>query len=285
MPEDCMRTSADDAGSTGLMPAPGRAPMRVLGPRPVADRSLRALRLSTLALGSLLVVTGIAPADRLTWSLEVLPVVAILGILWVTRTRFPLTPVLHAGIALGLALLCAGAHYTFERVPLGEWLRDAFGLARNPYDRLGHLLQGAVPALAAREVFVRTTALRGSAWLAPLALVASFGASAAYELFEWAVAAGYGSAAVDFLGHQGDPWDAHADMACALAGATAALALLTRLHDRALSSLHDRGLFPLASPGARDLPTLTPARPPAQPRAARRSARARPAGSPPARGT
>jgi putative membrane protein len=263
-----------------------------LGPGPAREPSLRALRLSTLALGGLLAVTGIAPADRFTWSLEVLPVVAILGILWVTRTRFPLTPVLHAGIALGLALLCVGAHYTFERVPLGDWLRDAFGLARNPYDRIGHVIQGAVPALAARELFVRTTALRGSAWLAPLALVASFGASAAYELFEWAVAAGHGSAAGDFLGHQGDPWDTQADMACALAGAAAGLALLTRLHDRALARLEGRALVPRdvavarpSGPGAHALATSTPAPRPARPRAAQRSARARQAGSPPARGT
>jgi putative membrane protein len=176
-------------------------------------------------------------------------------------------------------------------VPLGEWLRDAAGLARNPYDRLGHVIQGAVPALAARELLVRTTALRGSAWLAPLALAASFGASAAYELVEWAVAAGHGSAAGDFLGHQGDRWDAQADMACALAGAAAGLALLTRLHDRALVRLEARALAPCSEAvaptgaGTHARSTSTPARHPARPRAARRSARARPAGSPPARGT
>lgn len=202
--------------------------------------SRRALHASTVVVGAALVATGFEPVDRLTWSLEVLPVVGVLAALWITRDRFPLTPVLHAAIAASLLLLCVGAHYTFERVPLGDWLRDTFGLARNPYDRLGHVLQGIVPALAARELFVRTTALRGTAWLAPLALVTSFAVSAAYELFEWGVALTQGARASEFLGMQGDPWDAHWDMLCALLGASAALLLLGRAHDRALAGL-DRG--------------------------------------------
>jgi hypothetical protein len=110
MPEDCVRTCAEGAGSTGPAPVSGPAPGRGLGSDPAPDPSLRALRLSTLALIGLLAITGIAPADRFTWSLEVLPVVAVLGIVWATRARFPLTPVLHAGIALGLSLLCVGAY-------------------------------------------------------------------------------------------------------------------------------------------------------------------------------
>ena len=204
---------------------------------PAIDASRRALYASTAVLGGALFVTAIDPADRLTWSLEVLPVVGVAAALWVTRDRFPLTPVLHAAIAAALLLLCVGAYYTFERVPLGEWLQQVFGLARNPYDRIGHVLQGLVPALAARELFVRTTALAGSAWLGPLAFVLSFAVSAAYELFEWGVALAQGPRASEFLGMQGDPWDAHWDMLCALGGAAAALLLLSRAHDRALVRL------------------------------------------------
>jgi putative membrane protein len=202
---------------------------------PGATEALIALRAGTLLVGALLVLTGIDPADRGTWWLEVLPVLGIYAVLWATRRRFPLTPVLHVGIALALAMLCVGAHYTFARVPVGEWLQDAFDLDRNPYDRLGHVVQGLVPALAARELFTRASPLAGSRWMAPLVLVCSLAISAAYELVEWGVALVQGADARRFLGMQGDPWDAHWDMSCALLGALIAVYAFGRVHDRALA--------------------------------------------------
>jgi putative membrane protein len=202
--------------------------------RPDVAASRHALHAGTAFVAVVLLVTGLDPVDRRTWWLEVIPVVAIYAVLWLTRRRFPLTPVLHAGIAAALAMLCVGAHYTFARVPMGEWLQHAFGLERNPYDRIGHVVQGLVPALAARELFVRVSPLAGSGWLTPLVLVVSVAVSAAYELVEWGVALAQGGDARRFLGMQGDPWDAHWDMACAAIGALLAVGGLGRLHDRAL---------------------------------------------------
>jgi putative membrane protein len=196
-----------------------------------------ALRGGTVALALLLAASGIEPTDRSTWWAEILPVIGVLALLWITRHRFPLMPVLHASIVVALAMLCVGAHYTFERVPLGEWLQQAFALQRNPYDRLGHVVQGVVPALTARELLVRTSPLAGSRWLPVLAIGVALAISAACELVEWMVAVGKGADAREFLGMQGDPWDAQWDMACALAGAVLGLALLSRLHDRALARL------------------------------------------------
>jgi putative membrane protein len=196
-----------------------------------------ALAIATLAIGAVLAITGLSPADRHTWWLEVLPVVGIVATLWITRRRFPLTPVLHACIAVALAMICVGAHYTFERVPAGEWLQSALGLARNPYDRIGHVVQGIVPALAARELLARASPLGRSRWLEPLAFATALAVSAGYELLEWAIALAQGGEARKFLGMQGDPWDAQWDMACAFAGAALGLSLLRRVHDRALARL------------------------------------------------
>ena len=129
-----------------------------------------------------------------------------------------------------------GGHWTYERVPLGNWARDAFGLARNPYDRLGHFAQGFVPAILAREVLRRATPLRGG-WLAFLVVCVCLAISAAYELVEWRTAVAKGEAAEAFLGTQGDPWDTHWDMATALIGAVAAQLLLSRRHDQELADL------------------------------------------------
>jgi putative membrane protein len=218
----------------------GRRMQPALDPPFNLRTSQRALRGGTAALALLLALSGIEPADRSTWWAEVLPVIGVLAALWATRHRFPLTPVLHAAIVLSLAMLCVGAHYTFERVPLGEWLQQALELRRNPYDRIGHVVQGLVPALAARELLVRTSPLTGGRWLPALAMGLALAISAAYELVEWLVATTQGAGAREFLGMQGDPWDAQWDMACALVGATGGLALLSGMHDRALARLRRR---------------------------------------------
>jgi putative membrane protein len=223
-------------------PTPVRAPPRPSRPiRPPATaavaRANRALLATTLVTAAAFVATALDPWHRPTWLLESLPVLLIVPVLWATRHRFPLTPLLYGLVAVPLVMLCVGAHYTFERVPVGGWLQSVLDLDRNPYDRIGHVVQGFVPAIALREVLIRESPLARSRWLAPLVICGALAISAAYELVEWGVAVAAEEDAAAFLGMQGDPWDAHWDMACALAGATAALALLGRVHDRAIARL------------------------------------------------
>ena len=148
----------------------------------------------------------------------------------------PFTPLVYVLIAVHMVILMVGGHYTYARVPLFNWLRDAFGLARNHYDRVGHFAQGFVPAMIAREVLLRTTSLTRGKMLVFLVLSIALAISGAYELIEWGAAELTGEAAEDFLGTQGDVWDTQKDMALALTGAAAALALLSRWHDRQLAA-------------------------------------------------
>ena len=181
--------------------------------------------------------SGAFPYDRLTWLLEVLPILIILPILVKTRRVFRLTPLLYGLLFLHGLVLMVGGRYTYARVPVGNVVRNVFGLARNPYDRFGHLMQGGVPAILAREILIRRSPLRGSRWLGFLVVCVCLAFSALYELFE-ALSAGIGgSAATDFLGTQGDPWDTQWDMACALFGAIVSLLVLSRWHDRQLAAL------------------------------------------------
>jgi putative membrane protein len=197
----------------------------------------RRLTLLTLVLGAVLLWSGWAPRERHTWLLEVAPVLLVLPILWISRRRFPLTPLLTVLIAVHGAILCYGGHYTYARAPLGAWLEHLFGASRNPYDRVGHLAQGFVPAVAAREVLLRLTPLRRGGWLVFLTCCVCLAVSALYELVEWATALISAQAAESFLGTQGDVWDTQWDMFLALCGAVAALVLLSRWHDRQLAGL------------------------------------------------
>lgn len=189
------------------------------------------------ALAPVLIWSWIAPHDRLTWWLEAAPVLIAVPLLAVTWRRFPLTPLLYWLIWLHAVILLVGAHYTYALVPLGDWARDAFEFSRNHYDRLGHFAQGFVPAIAARELLLRLTPQRRGAWLFAIITLSVLGISAAYELIEWAAAEIAADGASDFLGSQGDIWDAQKDMALALVGAVAAQCLLARLHDRCLRQL------------------------------------------------
>lgn len=195
----------------------------------------RALLASSAVMVAALALTAIGPYDRLTWWLEVAPVVIVLPLLWLTRARFPLSGLLLAFIAVHAVILCVGGHWTYARVPAGAWVQQALDLARNPYDRLGHLAQGFVPAIAAREILVRTSPLRGSRWLPVLVVATCLAISACYEFIEWGSAVLLGQGADQFLGTQGDPWDTQWDMFCALLGASAAILLLSRAHDRSLA--------------------------------------------------
>ena len=196
----------------------------------------------TLFFGSALVLAGLLwsgwnPHDRLTWLMEVLPVMLVLPLLWLTHRRFPLTELLLIAIFLHCAVLMLGGAYTYARVPLGFTLQDLFGLARNPYDRIGHFFQGLVPALAARELYIRHAVIEGRGWRVFLVLCTVLAISAAYELIEWAAALIMGQGADQFLGTQGDVWDTQSDMFMALLGAITALALFARIQDRQIAAL------------------------------------------------
>jgi putative membrane protein len=198
--------------------------------QPQASREPAAL----LGLGAVaLVASAIRCHDPLTWLLEVTPAVLAAVILVATRRRFPLTPLAYRLVFVHALILMLGAHYTYARVPLGFWVQDALGLARNHYDRLGHFAQGFVPVLIAREVLVRKTPLRRG-WLAFLSACVVLAASAFYEFVEWWAALLGGVAADSFLGTQGDVWDTQWDMFLCTCGALASLALLSRRHDREL---------------------------------------------------
>ncbi|OYT98722.1 MAG: hypothetical protein CFE40_07805 [Burkholderiales bacterium PBB1] len=193
------------------------------------------------ALVALLVASGIDAYEQFTWAMEVAPVFIALPLMLATHRRFPLPPLLYALIALHMWVLMLGGHYTYARVPLGFWMEDAFGFTRNHYDRIGHLMQGFVPAIVAREVLLRRTplsapAMRGG-WLFLVVTSICLAFSALYELIEWGAAEAMGAGADDFLGTQGDLFDTQKDMFCAWVGAMAAQWLLARWHDRQISRL------------------------------------------------
>ncbi|MBK8741483.1 MAG: DUF2238 domain-containing protein [Betaproteobacteria bacterium] len=204
------------------------------------DRT-RPLVIAAIVLLGLLAVSGVRPYDRLTWLMEVAPVLITLPVLWTTWRRFPLTTLLYACIFVHAVVLIVGGAYTYARVPFGFWLQELLGLDRNPYDRIGHLFQGLVPALVTREILLRGGYVRGKKMLAFLAGCVVLAVSAMYELIEWAAALAIGQGADEFLGTQGDQWDTQSDMFCALVGAVVALLLFSRLHDRQLARLASRG--------------------------------------------
>jgi len=209
---------------------------------PEAERGPGREPVILLALvGVALVASGIAPYERLTWWLEVAPVLIGAPILIATRRRFPLTPLLYRLLFAHALILILGGHYTYARVPLGDWVRDVLDLARNPYDRLGHLAQGFVPAILAREILLRRSPLVRGGWLTLTVTSICLAFSAFYELTEWWAAVLLGGSAESFLGTQGDVWDTQWDMFLALCGALLAQTLLARLHDRQLARLHAGG--------------------------------------------
>ena len=191
-----------------------------------------------------LVVSGIHPYDRTTWVMEVAPIFIAAPVLIATYRRFPLTRLLYVLIALHALILIFGGAYTYARVPLGFWLQDWLGLARNPYDRIGHFMQGVTPALLAREIFIRGGYVAGRRMTAFLCVCVAMMVSACYELIEWWAALALGQGADAFLGTQGNPWDTQGDMFSALIGAMVALAALSRVQDAQIRALQSRALRP-----------------------------------------
>jgi putative membrane protein len=181
--------------------------------------------------------SGIDPKDYPTWMLEVAPAVIALIMLAKTREKFRLTDLAYNLILVHSLILMVGAHYTYAEVPLFDWLKDIFNLERNNYDKVGHLAQGFIPAIIAREVLIRNHVLLNLKWLNFFIVCICLAISAVYELIEWCVALLSSEAAEAFLGTQGYIWDTQSDMAFALLGAVLALALLSDLHDRHIARL------------------------------------------------
>ena len=202
------------------------------------DSGHRGLPLTLLLLTLVVLLwSGINPTDRLTWFMEVMPVLIALPILLFTAQRFPLTPLLYSLIFFHAVLLMIGGHYTYSEVPAGFWVQDLFNLERNHYDRLGHIAQGFVPAILAREILLRVTPLQPGKMLFYLVVSVCLAFSAFYEMIEWWAALLYGGSAEAFLATQGDVWDTQWDMFLALLGAIAAQLLLAGLHNRQLKQL------------------------------------------------
>ena len=184
-----------------------------------------------------LIASGINPYDRATWWMAVAPVLIAAPILVATHGCFPLTPLLYALICIHCLVLILGGAYTYARVPLGFWLQELFAFERNPYDRIGHFMQGFVPAMIAREILLRTGSVTTQKMAAFLSLCVALAFSAFYELIEWGTALALGQGADEFLGTQGDPWDTQADMFLAMVGAAIALALLSKVQDKQIHAL------------------------------------------------
>ena len=192
-----------------------------------------------LAIGTVgvLIWSGILPHDRLTWYMEVAPVLIGLPLLVATAKRYPLSPLLYRLLFFHGVILMVGGHYTYAEVPLGQWFQNILGLSRNHYDRLGHFAQGFIPAILARELLLRQTPLIPGRWLGFLCISVCLAFSAFYELIEWWAAIWLGQSAEAFLGTQGDVWDTQWDMFLALCGACLAIIFLSATHNRSLNKL------------------------------------------------
>ncbi|HTE06055.1 MAG TPA: DUF2238 domain-containing protein [Planctomycetota bacterium] len=208
---------------------------------PVTVRPSRLQWAELIVVSAVLVWSAIGALQPPVWVMETLPVwIGGAALAWRWRS-FPWTGLATALMALFAIVLCVGGHYTYSLVPLGNSVRDALGLDRNPYDRLGHLLQGVVPGLLARELLLRATPLRpgrATFWIVTSIALAM---SATFELTEWQTAMiAAPETGLAYLGAQGDVWDAQWDMACALAGVLLAQLAFARLHDRQLAELDRR---------------------------------------------
>lgn len=197
-------------------------------------------RLDPLHAGLLLIFFGVLiwsainPKDLFTWFLEVLPALIGLIVLTATYNRFRFTNLIYFLVLIHAIILIVGGHYTYAEMPLFNWIRDTFHLARNYYDRLGHFAQGFIPAIIVREILLRKSELTRGKLLSFVIISICLAISASYELIEWGVAEATGSAADAFLGTQGDVWDTQWDMFMALLGAILSLVSMSNLHNKFL---------------------------------------------------
>jgi len=197
----------------------------------------KSLTFALLALVLILALSGIHPYDRTTWLMEIAPVLIALPVMVATYRRFPLTTLLYVLIFIHALVLIFGGIYTYARVPLGFWIENVLSLSRNPYDKIGHFMQGFVPFLVTREILLRGGYLTSRKMTAFLSVCVAMAISAWYELIEWWSALAMGQGADEFLGTQGDPWDTQSDMFLAFIGASVALLIMSRLHDRQMDTM------------------------------------------------
>lgn len=195
------------------------------------------LVLGGMILIAMLVYSGIRSYDTLTWFMETLPVMIALPILVCTYRSFPLTSLLYLAIFVHSLVLIFGGMYTYARVPLGFEIAQWFDLTRNPYDKIGHFMQGFAPALIAREILIRGNYVNGRRMLNFIVICIVLAISASYELIEWGAAIWMGQGADEFLGTQGDIWDTQSDMFFALIGSSIAIAFFSRFHDRLIKRI------------------------------------------------
>lgn len=195
------------------------------------------LIIAMIVLLLILLISGIYPFDRMTWVLEVMPVIIVIPLLCISYKKFPLTPLLYTLIFIHAIVLMLGGAYSYARVPLGFYIADWFDLSRNPYDKIGHFMQGFVPAIVAREILIRKHILAKGKMLAFIVICIVLAISASYELIEWAAAICLGQDAEEFLGTQGDVWDTQSDMFFALIGAITALFILSKWHDQQIQKI------------------------------------------------
>lgn len=195
--------------------------------------------------------SGAFPNGRFNWLMEVLPAIAGGAILLATYRRFPLSSLNYVLIWLFALILITGGHWTYAEVPLGDWMRQAFGFQRNHFDRFGHFFQGVIPAMCVRELLLRRSPLREGKWLFTICVCIALAISASYELFEWQYAVYFGGDQADaFLGSQGDIWDAQNDMFQALCGAIVSQLLLSRWHSRQVARLSAQAPMPQSAVAA-----------------------------------
>ncbi len=189
---------------------------------------------------SVLIWSAVNPKDYITWSMEVFPGIIVFVILVLTWKRFPFTGLVYTLILIHCCILFVGGKYTYAHNPLFDWLKEILSLERNNYDKLGHLAQGFIPTMAAREILIRKSIVRGKGWLAFILIcIASF-ITASYELIEWAAALLMGQGSDEFLGTQGYVWDTQSDMFFAMTGSVLAIILLSKIHDSYLKKMKDR---------------------------------------------
>ena len=190
-----------------------------------------------LIFAAVLIWSGVNPKDYFTWVLEIFPAIFGAGILLYTCRRFRFTSLVYFLILVHCCILMVGGHYTYAEVPLFDWIRELLGQSRNNYDKVGHFAQGFVPAMIAREIFIRNTIIQGRGWRDFLTVCVCMALSVTYEFFEWGVALLTGASAEAFLGTQGYVWDTQSDMFYATLGAAAAVVFLGRSHDREIREM------------------------------------------------
>jgi putative membrane protein len=203
----------------------------------LTNRHFFLILIATLSI--VFVWSAIAPLERLTWWLEIFPILIALPILFLSYKNLKFTRLAYCLMVVHSIILLIGGHYTYAEVPLFNWLKDTLELTRNYYDRVGHLVQGFVPAIITREILLKKSPLVSGRWLFFMVCCICLSISVMYEFIEWWTAVIEGGAADAFLGTQGDVWDTQWDMFCALIGSIAAQLLLAKMHDKQMQAMLD----------------------------------------------